>query len=589
MLSFTNYYHIIVEGGNVFKSNPTVRIQLANIKPTVDTLSNIVGINLNKNLLGSTGKRESSGDLDIAINNSKFTKDKLIAILTNWCAEYNFDPKQYIARFGISVHFRTQVYDTNNNIVDNEFVQTDFMFVGDIKWAKFVLANNEDPAISKYSGKHRGIILSNLAKNINARWGNLNGIINKDTGDIIEAQSPARVAQLLLGNINATENDLATVSNILRFLYKKYNDAKFIIDNILPNARHVILLDGLDIADLLPTQKITENTNSIKTSGVMQSSGRQADILHLYSQHNPETNSIGFENFEEFVNELSDNSGKIQPGNSSVLGKINGLKCKFGITEDNKFFLQTSNSNGLITDGDFDSKSAKTSGAKAVRSAFENNFAKIKKHLYPTLLQYKKQLGTGIKVQAEWLYSPFATPREDKPGVVYWIGTDYSTDKIGRWLTFALINITDLNHNNLQPETADYIMESLTDLSNDDIKIIPANIDMFNPIDLTEELQKVKQELSTFYFHYPNYQAVLYNPSRKQIDTKPKKELREHLQRVLLPIQRRMQEKILKSVDTLNSSLGEFEGLVIKLNSTNGVPLIFKVTTPTLRKNKGRV
>ena len=112
---------------------------------------------------------------------------------------------------------------------------------------------------------------------------------------------------------------------------------------------------------------------------------------------------------------------------------------------------------------------------------------------------------------------------------------------------------------------------------------------MFRSIDLTEELQKAKQELSTFRFHYPNYQTVLYNPSKKQIDTKPKKELREHLQRVLLPIQKRMHEKIIKSIDILNSRLGEFEGILIQLNSASGVPLILKVVSPTLRKNKDRV
>ena len=83
MIDFKHYYHVIVEGGNVFKQLPTSRIQLANIKPTVDMLSNIVGINLNRCLLGSTGKRESSGDLDIAINNKKYTKDELTSILKN--------------------------------------------------------------------------------------------------------------------------------------------------------------------------------------------------------------------------------------------------------------------------------------------------------------------------------------------------------------------------------------------------------------------------------------------------------------------------------------------------------------------------
>ena len=44
MINFKEYYRVIVEGGNVFTVDPTVRIQLAYIKPTVDMLSNIVNI-----------------------------------------------------------------------------------------------------------------------------------------------------------------------------------------------------------------------------------------------------------------------------------------------------------------------------------------------------------------------------------------------------------------------------------------------------------------------------------------------------------------------------------------------------------------
>ena len=586
MLSFNNYYRIIVEGGNVFTVNPTVRIQLANIKPTVDMLSNIIGINLNENLLGSTGKRESSGDLDIAINNTKFTKDELTSLLladlyatypeVDEKGKFKVNPKEYIAKSGISVHFKTRIVG-----LDNEFVQTDFMFVPDVKFAQFGLANDE---MAPFSGKHRQVLLANLAKNINLMWSGIKGITNRDTGAIIEGSNPNRVAQILLGDENAKSANLKTIPNIISFLHKKYKDVELVL-NILSNARHIILKDGLDIATLLPHQKLTESTSHIKPSG------KRSGIQHLYSEYNPTANSIGFENFQEFVNVLDDNKGIIQPGNSTATEKIDGMSCKFGITADNKFFLQPFNSNTIITDGDFKSKEAKSVGSRIVREAFEKNFNEIKKVVYKTLLQYKRQLKieSGIKVQAEWLYSPFAIPREDTPGLVYCIATNSETDKMGKWSTFALINITDLQHNELSEDIKNDISVSLVNLTTKDIKILPFNIEMFRSIDLTEELQKAKQELSTFRFHYPNYQTVLYNPSKKQIDTKPKKELREHLQRVLLPIQKRMHEKIIKSIDILNSRLGEFEGILIQLNSASGVPLILKVVSPTLRKNKDRV
>ena len=582
MINFKHYYHVIVEGGNVFKQNPTTRIQLANIKPTVDMLSNIVGINLNRNLLGSTGKRESSGDLDIAISNQKYTKDELTAILKNWCQERNLNPKDYIARSGISVHFRTPIIG-----LDDEFVQTDFMFVPDIKWAKFVLANDET---SPYKGMHRAVILSNLAKNINCKWSGLNGITNRETGAVVEGLNPDRVAQILLGDKRAKEGNLKTIPNIITFLYKKYNDVGIVL-NILADARYTILKDGLDIATFLPQQKLTESTSYIKPSGGMESTGKRIGIQHLYSEYNPANNSMGFENFEDFINVLDDNKGIIQPGNSTVTEKIDGMGCRFGITADNKFFLQTSNSNTLVTDGDFQSKEAKSVGSRVVREAFESNFSKIKRVVYKTLLHYKKHLKIegGIKVQAEWLYSPFATPREDKPGLVYWVATNYETDKIGKWSTFALINITDLQHNELPEDIKNDIAISLVNLTTKDVKILPVNIDMFRPIDLTEEMRAAEQQISIFYSQYPNYQDILYNPSRKHEDTKPKKELRQHLQSVFLPIQKRMHEKILKEVNSLAGRLGEFEGIVIQLKDSSGNPLTFKVITSAFHKNKGRI
>jgi len=260
MINFKEYYRVIVEGGNIFTVDPTVRIQLAYIKPTVDMLSNIVNIkNLDNCLLGSTGKRESSGDLDIAIDSKKYTKDEITNLLIKWCEdpERNFVPKYYIARAGDSkswlrasgdqLHFRTPIVG-----LDGQFVQTDFMFVQDIKWAKFVLANDE---ASPYNGKHRGVILSTLAKNINCKWSGLKSITNRTSGAVVEGSNPDRVAQILLGDKNAKKGNLKTIPNILSFLYKKYNDVEVVL-NILVAARQIILKDGLDIATLLPQQKL---------------------------------------------------------------------------------------------------------------------------------------------------------------------------------------------------------------------------------------------------------------------------------------------------------------------------------------------
>ena len=567
MIDFKHYYHVIVEGGNVFKQLPTSRIQLANIKPTVDMLSNIVGINLNKCLLGSTGKRESSGDLDIAINNQKYTKDELTAVLKNWCEERNLNPKDYISRTGISVHFRSPIIGS-----EEEFVQTDFMFVPDVKFAQFVLANDE---AVPYKGMHRAVILSNLAKNINCKWSGVAGITDRSSGAVVEGSNPDRVAQILLGDKSAKARNLKTIPDIISFLYKKYNDTNIVL-SILADARQTILRDGLDIATFLPQQKITESTTA---------EGTRVGVQHLYSEYKPDQYSMSFENFVNFIDVLQDTQGIIQPGNSSVSEKADGLSVKFGITPANKFFLQGSYS-GPVTNGDFSGKIKHA----PTQAAFESSFGKIKSIVTKTLGKYKKDLDLdGIRVQAEWLYSPFALTREDNPNVVYFVATNYERDKLGVWSTFPIINITDYKGNELPDDIKYDITKSLVDLSTKDVKFLPLDIDVFNPINLAQEMQLANQEITNFISQNPNYKEILNNTSRKREDQQEKKALRQHIVRVLLPIQKRMHLKILNELNNLAGKLGEYEGLVIKLNGVNNNPFIFKVISPTFHKNKGRI
>lgn len=564
MISFKKFFELLMEGGNVFKQFPTQRINLVDIEPTVNFLSNIVGINLMRNLLGSTGKRESSGDLDIAINENKIPKNKLYDILVNWCTERNLDPKNYIAKSGISVHFRTPISNR-----DGEYVQTDFMLVPDINFAKFVLSNDELPPLK---GAYRSMVLSNLAKNLNLRWSGLKGITDRQTGITIENKDPDRVAQILLGDSNARAKNVFNIQSIINFLTKKYKDINIVM-SMLDEARQTINRDGIDI---FSGQGIVKESSDI--------TGQRVGIQHLYSEYKPKTLSMDFENFTKLVDMLEQTNGIIQPGNSSVTEKADGMSVKFGVTPDNKFFLQGSYS-GPVTDGSFKNKIKH----EPTRIAFEDNFKKIKKLVYKTLLQYKKDFELdGIRVQAEWLYSPFALTRDNVPGMVYFVATNYEKDKLGTWSTFPLINITDYKGEDLSIDQVDSISRSLIDLSNDTVKFIPLNIDVFEDINLKFETDGALQEIKTFKLQNPNYEEVLYNPSRKREDIAAKREMREHLVNIMLPFQRRMHTKILRKMDKLAGKLGEYEGLVIKVKEGNNY-FTFKIISPTFHRNKGRI
>ena len=567
MIPFAHYFTIITEGGNVFKNNPTVRINLENIMPTVSFLSGILGIDLSKNLLGSTGKRPSSGDLDIGIPETKMSKDEVYRKLANWCEERNLNPKDYIAKSGISVHFRTPIIGR-----DGEFAQTDFMLVRDLKFAKFALANNES---EPFKGVHRNIVISNISKNLNLKFGGMNGLSRRDTGELIENSSPDRIAQILLGDQRAKERDLASIPDIINFLLKKYKD-KNVVLGMLSDARETILKDGHDINSLIGGQPLNESTDS---------KGNRSGVQHLYSDYKSDEYSMDYENFKSFIEALEKNRGVIEPGVSSVSEKADGMAVRFGIDTAGKYFLQSSYS-GPVTDGNFDGKVK----YEPVKVAFEREFLIIKKAVFNILKKHIKESDLdGIRVQAEWLYSPLALKREDNPNVVYFVATNYDLDKLGKWSTFPIIDITDGNGNPIEEAVKYSITSDLVSASSENIKFLPLDIEVFTPIDLSGDMRAAKQEIATFEVQNPNWESVLYNISRKKPDTDAKKEMRAHIVRILNPYQKSMHEKILNNMHKFAGKLGEYEGLVIKLKNRDGSSFTFKVISPSFHKNKGRI
>jgi hypothetical protein len=574
MINFKTYYDIICEGGNVFKANPTGRINLVNIEPTIQFLSNIVGFDLSMSMLGSTGKRESSGDLDLGIDDTKMSKQQLFDKLTAWCIDNKLEPKSYIAKSGISVHFRSPIIGKTN-----EYVQVDFMFVPDLEFASFAVSNNEK---LPFKGVHWNIILSNLAKNVGYKWSGLNGIrtITKPE-QVIENKDPEKVAKILLDDSSATKEDIFNITSILKFLFKKYNDIDK-VKQLLDTSYNTILREyDLNIFDLIPTnneQVVNEN----------QTPGSRVGVQHLYTEYKPEQYSMSFNNFKTLIEILDEQGGVITPGNSSLSEKADGMSVKFGVTQDNEFFMQGSGGKSFSTTGDFEG-AMESPNAQPAKKAFQSSFSKLKKLTYKILSKYKTQYNLdSISVRAEWLYSPLALHRDDKPGVVYFVATNYEKDKLGTWSTFPLISITDMKGNELPAEVVNSIASSLISLSNDDVKFISLNIEVFKPINLSSDIQKAKNNLVRLAKTVPNYEEVLYSASRKAPDRQAKKELQEQIRQLFLPIQKSMHTKILQEASRIGGKLGEFEGIVVKLKDKNNNPFLFKVISSQFHTQKGR-
>jgi len=218
---------LLKEGGNIFKGSQgellTGRINQADVAPTVKWLEGITGLSLQANMLGTTGKAPTSGDLDLGVDEKKISKDELVAKLSQWAQSQQQDPKQWVRKSGISVHFKTPI----KGDVKKGFVQTDFMF-GEPEWQKFSLQGGLTG--SEYKGMDRHVLLASIAKSLGYRWSHNYGLLNRESNQPV-SKDPDRIAQLLLG-VDHTAEDLASVESIHRIIRGRSDYEKLVADAV---------------------------------------------------------------------------------------------------------------------------------------------------------------------------------------------------------------------------------------------------------------------------------------------------------------------------------------------------------------------
>lgn len=191
------FQSVILEGGEVFKDSSgkplTRRINLSEIAPTLAWLTKISGLPTKDMTLGSVGKKASSGDLDIAVDQRKTSKEQLETTLGAWARENQLDPKQYVKKSGISVHFLTPIKGDPKL----GFVQTDWMFDPDPEWLKFSMYSAGDA--SQYSGADRNLLMSSIAKAQGLKYSWQKGLIRREDEAPI-SKDPDDIARRLLGS-----------------------------------------------------------------------------------------------------------------------------------------------------------------------------------------------------------------------------------------------------------------------------------------------------------------------------------------------------------------------------------------------------
>lgn len=227
---------IIVEGGNVFKGADgqplTQRINQTDIKPTLAWLEEMLpGLDLQNNMIGSTGLKPDSGDIDLAVDANTVTKEQLVHRLSSWAAANGFRPEDWVRKSGISVHFKTPI----TGRPDRGYVQTDFMFMNNPAWSKFILTG--------INAKDRNILVNSIAKSMGYKLNQNAGLADRATNEII-SDDPDKIAQILL-NKSASRRDLVTVETIMAALK---NDPKR--DAKLADYREHMAREGRPVQEL---------------------------------------------------------------------------------------------------------------------------------------------------------------------------------------------------------------------------------------------------------------------------------------------------------------------------------------------------
>lgn len=243
---------VLLEGGNVFKDDAgsilTVRINKADVLPTVQWLETITGLELTDNMLGTTGKKETSGDLDLAIDANAVNKNEFAQKLADYITKKGGDPKEWIRKSGISVHFKTPIRGDEKN----GYVQSDFMF-GEPNWMKFSLQGGREG--SELKGAHRHIILASIARVRGMKWSANNGLMSGDGKELV-SKDGNEIAKKLLGQ-TATIKDLQDPEAIIDYIIKLPNYEELVAD-----ARETLGREGVKLPEAGKVESFTPGTSA---------------------------------------------------------------------------------------------------------------------------------------------------------------------------------------------------------------------------------------------------------------------------------------------------------------------------------------
>ena len=293
--------------------------------------------------------------------------------------------------------------------------------------------------------------------------------------------------------------------------------------------------------------------------------GDRVGISHLYSMNKPELYSMDFTTFKKFIGYLKQNGNKIEPSNSSVSEKVDGMALKVGNDEQGNFFVQSSYSGKVYNPQTF-LTSIKYPPAQ---QAFMGSFDRIKDMVKPIIGK------NPCVIQLEWLYSPNATKLDERPGMVSFVTSGYHTNKLGSWSTFVILNI------DCQTLSDSDIKSKLLKLSDKEVKFMLPNVEVFTSIDLSKEVKDADIAINKIEKLKLPEQIEELKGNRKREAVTKRKQLEQQLVTLRLPVQKEMYEKIVSNLIKTEGILGDIEGYVIKAGDVT-----FKANNPEFMKSK---
>lgn len=230
----------INEGGNIFKApngEPlTQRINRDDVPTTVKWIESVTSIEFPiESWLGTTGRKSTSGDLDLAVDETATTKEQLIqTLLSN-----RVDAKD-IKKSGDSVHIKAPIAGDPKN----GFIQADLMF-GDPGWQAFSMQGA--PEESKLSGMSRHVILASIVSALHPglKWSYKHGLVDRVTNTTVPDGKSAKKLSDITGIPVAKLN---TADEILDAISKRPN-----YEQLIAAARETLAKSDIQLPEAAPT------------------------------------------------------------------------------------------------------------------------------------------------------------------------------------------------------------------------------------------------------------------------------------------------------------------------------------------------